>query len=97
MPPPYSYAMSKPVSWGANTYLLGLSLADWTAMSKPAQKKSDFSDEEIENILDIHEPMDLLREIRKATQENPLLVVGLAFAFGLLVGAALSGGNKRSR
>lgn len=66
-------------------------------MSKPAQNKSDFSDEEIEDILDMRAPMDLLREFRKATQESPLLVAGLVFTFGLLVGVSLSSGNKRSR
>ncbi|MGD0177236.1 MAG: hypothetical protein ABSC50_10475 [Candidatus Bathyarchaeia archaeon] len=66
-------------------------------MSKPAQKKTDFPDEEIEDILDMHAPIDLLREFRKAAQESPLLVTGLAFAFGLLVGASLSNGNKKSR
>ena len=66
-------------------------------MSKPVQKKTDFSDEEVEDILDMHAPMDLLREFRKATQESPLLVTGLAFAFGLLVGASLSNGHRRSR
>lgn len=66
-------------------------------MSKPAQKKTDFPDEEIEDILGMHAPIDLLREFRKATQESPLLVTGLAFAFGLLVGASLSNGNKKPR
>jgi len=66
-------------------------------MSKPAQKKTDFPDEEIEDILGMHAPIDLLREFRKAAQESPLLVTGLAFAFGLLVGASLSNGNKKSR
>lgn len=66
-------------------------------MSKPAQKDTDFSDEEIEDIMDMQAPIDLLREFRKAAQESPLLVTGLAFAFGLLVGVSLSNGNKRSR
>ncbi|MGA2971535.1 MAG: hypothetical protein ABSE39_02790 [Candidatus Bathyarchaeia archaeon] len=66
-------------------------------MSKPEQKKDDFSDEEVEDILDMQAPKDLLREFRKAAQDSPLLVTGLAFAFGLLVGVSLSSGNKRPR
>jgi hypothetical protein len=66
-------------------------------MSKASSKQTDFSDEEVEDILDMRAPKDLLREFRKAAQESPLLVTGLAFAFGLLVGVSLSNGNKKSR
>jgi hypothetical protein len=66
-------------------------------MSKTASEETEFSDEEVEDILDMRAPKDLLREFRKAAQENPLLVTGLAFAFGLLVGVSLSNGHKRSR
>lgn len=65
-------------------------------MSKPTQKKDDYSDEEVEDILDMKAPKDLLREFRKAAQDSPLLVTGLAFAFGLLVGVSLCSGNRRS-
>jgi hypothetical protein len=65
-------------------------------MSKPTHKKDDYSDEEVEDILDMKAPKDLLREFRKAAQDNPLLVTGLAFAFGLLVGISLRNGNRRS-
>jgi hypothetical protein len=65
-------------------------------MSKTTQKKDDYSDEEVENILDMQAPKDLLREFRKAAQDSPLLVTGLAFAFGLLVGVSLCKGNRRS-
>lgn len=65
-------------------------------MSKPTQKKADYSDEEVEDILDMKAPKDLLREFRKAAQDSPLLVTGLAFAFGLLVGVSLCSGNRRS-
>jgi len=66
-------------------------------MSKQTQKKDEYSDEEVEDILDMKAPKDLLREFRKAAQDSPLLVTGLAFAFGLLVGVSLCNGNKRSR
>jgi len=66
-------------------------------MSKPTQKRDDYSDEEVENILDMRAPKDLMREFRKAAQDSPLLVTGLAFAFGLLVGVSLCNGNKKSR
>jgi hypothetical protein len=65
-------------------------------MSKPTQKKTDYPDEEVEEILDMKAPKDLLRELRKAAQDSPLLVTGLAFAFGLLVGVSLCNGNRRS-
>ncbi len=81
----------------ANTYLVEHSLPEPSYMSKPEQKKDDFSDEEVEDILDMQAPKDLLREFRKAAQDSPLLVTGLAFAFGLLVGVSLSSGNKRPR
>jgi len=79
-----------------NTYLLGQSLTEQRHMSKPTQKKDDYSDEEVEDILDIQAPKDLLREFRKAAQDSPLLVTGLAFAFGLLVGVSLCNANKKS-
>ena len=66
-------------------------------MSKSREEKTDFADEEIEDILDMKAPFDVLREFRKTAQESPLLVTGLAFAFGLLVGASLSNGHKKSR
>jgi hypothetical protein len=65
-------------------------------MSKPERKKNDFSDEEVEDILDMQAPKDLMREFQKAVQDSPLLMTGLVFAFGLLVGVSLSG-HKRSR
>jgi hypothetical protein len=66
-------------------------------MSNPTQKEDDYSDEEVEGILNMQAPKDLLREFRKAAQDSPLLVTGLAFAFGLLVGVSLCNGNRKSR
>ncbi len=56
--------------------------------------ESEIPDEEVENILDMHAPNDLVKEFRKAVQESPLLVTGLAFAAGLLIGVALSSGRR---
>jgi hypothetical protein len=80
-----------------NTYLLRQLLPEPRHMSKAASEKTDFSDEDVENILDMRASKDLLREFRKAAQESPLLVTGLAFAFGLLVGVSLCNGKRRSR
>ena len=66
-------------------------------MTTEQDRDKEYSDEELEDILDIQAPMDLLREFRKAAQESPLLVMGLAFAFGLLVGVSLSSGRRSSR
>jgi hypothetical protein len=66
-------------------------------MAKPERKESEFSDEEVEDILDMQAPKDLLREFQKAVQQRPLLMTGLVFTFGLLVGASLSSGRRRSR
>ena len=81
----------------ANTYLMVQSLTEGTPMSSKDQKKKDFSDEEVEDILDMQAPKDLVREFQKAVQESPLLMAGLVFTFGLLVGVSLSSGRKRSR
>ena len=66
-------------------------------MSTKDQKESEFSDEEVEDILDMQAPKDLMREFQKAVQDSPLLMAGLVFTFGLLVGVSLSSGRKRSR
>jgi len=54
--------------------------------------QSDYSDDEIEEILGMSAPEvnALLKQAREIVRENPLLVTGLAFAFGLLLGAGLS-------
>ena len=57
-----------------------------------ATDKEKFSDEELEEIMDMRAPEDRIsiKEIREAIRESPLLAAGLIFTFGLLVGVALS-------
>jgi len=62
-------------------------------------RQGGYSDDEIEQILGMGAPEArlTLREIRDTIREDPLLVAGLVFAFGLLVGVSLArGGKKRS-
>ncbi len=66
-------------------------------MSTKDETESEFSDEELEDILDMQAPKDLMREFQKAVQDSPLLMTGLVFTFGLLVGVSLSSGRRRSR
>ncbi len=66
-------------------------------MTAPKPKKDDFSDEELEEIMDIKAPKELVRELEATIKESPLLVMGLVFAFGLLVGVSLGSGRRRSR
>ncbi len=80
----------------ANAYLHAQLIVEQREMTKPERKESEIPDEEVEDILDMQAPKDLVREFRKAAQESPLLVTGLAFAFGLLVGVSLSSGRRRS-
>ena len=49
-----------------------------------------YSDEELEEIIDMHASDQVsMRQVRSTIQENPLLVTGLVFTFGLLLGIAL--------
>lgn len=61
-------------------------------------KKKEFTDEELEEIMDRHGTEDELnvQEIRALIRENPLLVTGLVFAFGLLLGLSLFPARKKS-
>jgi hypothetical protein len=79
-----------------NAYLQVDLIADLITLTAP-EPKQEFSDEEVEEIMDMHEPgkQITVREIREMIQENPLLVTGLVFAFGLLVGVSLSGRRTR--
>ena len=59
--------------------------------------KRKYSDEELEEIMDMHAGDQIsMRQVRATIQENPILVTGLVFAFGLLVGLAM-GSRRRSR
>ena len=64
-------------------------------MTTTEAKKEKFSDEELEEIMDMHAPQGQItvQEIRETIRENPLLVTGLVFAFGLLVGVSFSSGR----
>ena len=61
-------------------------------------KERDYSDDEIEQIFGMGgaETKVALKEIRETVRENPLLVAALVFALGILVGASISRGHKRS-
>ena len=58
----------------------------------------DYSDDEIEQIFGMGgaDTKIVLKEIRETMRENPLLVAGLVFALGILVGASISHGHKKS-
>lgn len=72
-------------------------IAGQRTMATPRPKKDEFSDEELEEIMDMKAPKELVRELEATIKESPLLVMGLVFAFGLLVGVSLSSGRRRSR
>jgi hypothetical protein len=59
--------------------------------------KEDFSDEELEEIMDMQAPKGQISvaDMRKTIRDNPLLVTGLVFAFGLLLGISLRSRRKR--
>ena len=61
-------------------------------------KEPNYSDDEIEQILGMGGPETklALKQMREAIRENPLLVGTLIFAFGILIGASLSRGRRRS-
>ena len=66
-------------------------------MSARNKEKENFSDEELEEIMDMHAPKGQMSvaELRQAIRENPLLFAGLVFAFGLLLGVSVRGGRRR--
>ena len=59
-------------------------------------EENNFSDEDLEEIIDMQAPKALMKEFEAIVKERPLLVSGLIFAFGLLLGASLSN-RRRSR
>lgn len=65
-------------------------------MATAEMEENNFSDEDLEEIIDMQAPKALLKEFEAMLKERPLLVSGLIFAFGLLLGASLSG-RRRSR
>ena len=61
-------------------------------------KEHDYSDDEIEEILGMGGPEAklVLKQLRDTIRDNPLLVAALIFAMGVLVGAGLSRGHRKS-
>ena len=59
--------------------------------------EGNYSEDEIEQILGMEAPevKFALKEIRKTIKEDPLLVAGLVFAFGMLLGVSLARGHKK--
>jgi ElaB/YqjD/DUF883 family membrane-anchored ribosome-binding protein len=60
-------------------------------------EKKEFADEELEDILSMHNSRDQVSvaEVRELIRENPLLVAGLVFTFGLLLGVSLSSSRRK--
>jgi len=67
-----------------------------TRMATLETEEKEFSDEELEEIIDMQAPKELVKQFESMVKERPLLVSGLIFAFGLLLGAGLSR-RRRSR
>ncbi len=63
----------------------------------PEEKESEFSDEDLEELMDMKAPKEVAKELETIVKANPLLVTGLAFAIGLLIGVSFSSGRRRSR
>jgi hypothetical protein len=66
-------------------------------MASPEHREQKYSDEELEEIMDMHASHDMFssRELREAIRENPLLMGGLIFTFGVLMGVALRSGRRK--
>ena len=62
------------------------------------EKERDYSDDEIEEILGRGGPEAklVLKQMRDTIRENPLLVAALIFAMGILVGASVRRGHRKS-
>jgi hypothetical protein len=66
-------------------------------MSTPETEEESVPDEDVEEILDMRAPKAFVAEFEAMMKEKPLLTSGLIFAFGLLLGAALSSKRRKSR
>jgi len=64
-------------------------------MASTISEEKEFSDEELEEIIDMKAPTHLVKEFEAIVKERPLLVTGLVFAFGILVGVSLSPRRRR--
>jgi len=71
--------------------LTGFPITGSIAMTAQEKTSENFSDEELEEILDLQAPENpfSLREIEANIEENPLLAAALAFTLGLLIGLSL--------
>ena len=85
------------ISDRSNTYLREESISDTRTMADTQVEKKEFADEELEDILSMRKMRDQVSvaEVRELIRENPLLVAGLVFTFGLLVGVSLSSGRRK--
>ena len=66
-------------------------------MSALRTEEKEFTDEELEEIIDMKPPRELIRDFEFLVKEKPLVMTGLAFAFGILIGLGLASGRRRSR
>jgi ElaB/YqjD/DUF883 family membrane-anchored ribosome-binding protein len=66
-------------------------------MATVEPEEKEFSDEELEEIIDMKAPRELIKQFESLVKESPLLMTGLAFALGILIGVGLSSGRRRSR
>jgi len=66
-------------------------------MATVRAEEKEFSDEELEEIIDMKAPREMIMELESMVKESPLLMTGLAFGFGILIGVGLASGRRRSR
>ena len=61
------------------------------------EEEDGFSDEELEEIMDRHAPVGQISmsELRQMIRENPLLVAGLVFTLGLLLGVSFRSNRRK--
>jgi hypothetical protein len=80
-----------------NTYQMDPSVIEMRTMAEKQDQKKEFPDEEIEEILYRNNSKDQITvaEVREVIRENPLLIAGLVFTFGLLLGASLGSGRRK--
>ena len=81
-------------------YKLVITIAGYAELMAIIARKAgegNYSEDEIEQILGMEAPevKFALKEIRKTIKEDPLLVAGLVFAFGMLLGVSLARGHRK--
>jgi hypothetical protein len=61
------------------------------------EKSENFSDEELEEIMDMQAPRGKITvsELRETIRQNPLLMAGLVFTLGVLLGVSLSSRRRK--